>query len=66
MNAPISTRPVTRSVLPMPPEESTGESFPGQQQAVPDHDTAGVQPLGYQECYSLRGAAREMCLSRYY
>jgi glycerol kinase len=67
MNTPIQTRPVARLVVWS--SQETHEEIAGWSRDPRDssaREAAGIVPLGYEQCYRLRGPAQDMCLSQYY
>jgi len=67
MNVPLQTRPVIRQAVPEADEQSRESSFYGDNSRVAfASDQGGVKPLGYADCYRLRGAAQDMCLGMYF
>jgi hypothetical protein len=67
MNMPNQAQPVARRVLSSMEDDEKQEHFQGGNRSSRDSAQAehGIEPLGYQRCYALRGLARQMCLSRY-
>ncbi|HXT57202.1 MAG TPA: hypothetical protein VN699_01155 [Pirellulales bacterium] len=67
MNTPIQTRPVARQVVWSFQETREELACWSRDPRDPSaRDGGGIVPLGYEECYRLRGPAQDMCLSQYY